>query len=132
MTRQREITLSALKNLDSHPTADEVYQIVRRRIPRISLGTVYRNLDVLCEQGLVNKLEFGGAQRRYDGRTHYHHHARCTNCERLFDLPVSAVGPINLSLPDDLDFEVSNVLFEVRGVCHACRERLQGDGPTAH
>ena len=67
MTRQRPVILEELKNLTTHPTADELYSMVRRRLPRISLGTVYRNLEILSEMGLAQKLESAGAQRRYGG-----------------------------------------------------------------
>ena len=126
MTRQREVILSVLKELYTHPTADEVYQIVRRRLPRISLGTVYRNLDVLYDQGQVLRLELGGGQRRYDGHTHKHHHGRCVHCEHLFDIPEDAVPPIELQLPADFGFEVTNITVEMRGVCRACREAMEG------
>ncbi|MGE5577510.1 MAG: Fur family transcriptional regulator, partial [Syntrophothermus sp.] len=53
MTRQRQIILEELKNVTTHPTADEVYEMVRRRLPRISLGTVYRNLELLAEEGII-------------------------------------------------------------------------------
>ena len=128
MTRQREIILQSLQNTDSHPTADEVYQIVRGKLPRISLGTVYRNLDVLFEQGLILKLELGGPQRRYDGRIHRHFHARCVACDRVFDVPAEAVSSLDVVLPDDLDFDVTEIQFEINGVCGACRDGR--DGPA--
>ena len=62
MTRQRRVILEALRGTTSHPTADEVYEMVRRRLPRISLGTVYRNLEILSGEGLVAKLEMAGTQ----------------------------------------------------------------------
>ena len=67
MTHQRRIILEELRNTRSHPTADEVYEIVRKRIPKISLGTVYRNLELLSESGVIQKLEIGGTQKRFDG-----------------------------------------------------------------
>ena len=60
MTQQRQVILEELRLCRSHPTADELYSRVRRRLPRISLGTVYRNLETLAERGLIRKMEVGG------------------------------------------------------------------------
>ena len=66
MTRQRKVILEELLKQNAHPSADEIYQMVRRRMPRISLGTVYRNLEVLASMGKIQKLELSGALKRYD------------------------------------------------------------------
>ena len=66
MTDQRRVILEELRATKSHPTADELYRDVRRRLPKISLGTVYRNLDILNKAGMINKLDFGSGQSRYD------------------------------------------------------------------
>ena len=73
-------------------TADEVYSRVRRRLPNISLGTVYRNLDVLSQAGFVRKLCLGGGQRRYDGRLGRHYHVRCAGCGVISDIPAERFG----------------------------------------
>ncbi len=86
MTRQRMVILDTLRSMVSHPTADEVYEAVRGILPHISLGTVYRNLEVLTEMGLIMRLDIGGGQRRYDGRAERHYHLRCINCERVVDI----------------------------------------------
>ena len=65
MTRQRRVILEEIRRTNSHPAADEIYERVRKRLPRISLGTVYRNLDVLCELGEIQRLELSGAMKRY-------------------------------------------------------------------
>ena len=66
-TRQREVILEELRKLRSHPTAPVLYEIVRRRLPRISLGTVYRNLELLAKSGVVRKLELSDSEARFDG-----------------------------------------------------------------
>ncbi|NLH48022.1 MAG: transcriptional repressor [Myxococcales bacterium] len=121
MTRQREIILHLLRELETHPTADELFQLVRQQLPKISLGTVYRNLDVLFEQGLVRKLENSGPQRRYDGRMHPHHHAQCRQCHRLFDVPIEAVSTPTIRLADELGFQLTEYRLELFGVCADCR-----------
>jgi len=123
MTRQRKTILKVLGETKSHPTADELYQMVRRHLPRISLGTVYRNLDVLCNQGLVKQLEVGGAQRRYDAITERHWHARCIRCGHVFDAPEAVVTPVEVRNRADFDFTITDYRLELLGVCGLCRGR---------
>jgi Fur family ferric uptake transcriptional regulator len=87
MTRQRQIILEELRKADTHPSADEVYETVRKRLPRISLGTVYRNLEILSELGEIQKLELGGDLKRFDRKPNKHYHIRCMNCGRVDDAP---------------------------------------------
>jgi len=84
-TRQREAILEELRRMCSHPTAAELHAAVREQLPRISLGTVYRNLELLVEMGQVRKLEVGG-EARFDGNLEAHSHFRCERCGRLNDL----------------------------------------------
>ena len=93
MTRQRMVILEELKKVRTHPTADELYAMVRARLPRISLGTVYRNLDFLAETGEILKLEAAGSIRRFDGDIRPHQHIRCTNCGRVGDVMSSVPVP---------------------------------------
>lgn len=121
MTKQRGLILQVMRETKSHPTADEVYQVVRQRLPKISLGTVYRNLEVLCEQGLIKQVEVGGTQRRYDGIIERHWHARCTHCEQVFDIPEDAVSIIETGLLANFDFAITNYRLELQGICGKCR-----------
>ncbi len=119
MTRQRFVILDVLRKLKTHPTADEVYALVRTQIPRISLGTVYRNLDLLAESGEIIKIESAGSQKRFDGDIEAHQHVRCAACGRIGDvmppipLPLSAMPKVN-------GFQVQNARVEFDGICHDC------------
>ena len=119
MTKQRKVILEELRKLHSHPTADELYDIVRQRLPRISLGTVYRNLDVLAETGEILKLESAGSQKRFDGNNMPHAHIRCIRCGRVGD-----VMNYNVSVPADEaeahGFSITGTRVEFEGVCHHC------------
>lgn len=86
MTRQRAVILEELRKTKSHPTADELYSIVRERLPRISLGTVYRNLDFLADSGEIRRLEAAGSTKRFDGDISWHQHVRCLRCGRIGDV----------------------------------------------
>ena len=95
MTRQRKVILEELRKVDTHPSADEVYEMVRKRIPRISLGTVYRNLEILSERGDIQKLELGCTLKRFDGVPENHYHIRCVDCGRVVDAPGDCGVKIN-------------------------------------
>ena len=108
MTRQRKIILEEVRKLKTHPSADEIYEVVRLRLPRISLGTVYRNLDVLSELGEIQKLELSGSLKRFDWDTNKHYHIRCVRCDRVEDAPIA---PLN-QLEDEL---YASTVFEIIG-----------------
>ncbi len=122
LSRQRQVILEELNKVKSHPTALEVYEMVRRRLPRISLGTVYRNLDVLSESGQILKIESAGTQRRYDATTDEHYHLRCLRCGRVEDAPVEPVASINELLSGKCDFAITGHRLEFLGYCAACQQ----------
>jgi Fur family ferric uptake transcriptional regulator len=119
MTRQRKIILEALQSVVSHPTADEIYGMVREKLPRISLGTVYRNLDLLTASGEILCLSRGGAQKRFDGDTRRHHHVRCRVCGKIGDVfsPVAAPPLPETPVPG---FSLHGVEVEFVGLCREC------------
>lgn len=119
MTKQRRIILEELRKVDSHPTADEVYKMARRRMPHISLGTVYRNLELLSSCNLIQKLELAGTQKRFDGNPAAHHHIRCIHCGRVCDLCLDL--DLMEAIPSlETDFEVLSHRLEFFGICPEC------------
>ena len=84
-TRQRQVILEELQKVTSHPTAAELYEMARRRLPRISLGTVYRNLELLVRAGIIQKLQVSATEARFDGDPDRHCHVRCVRCGRVDD-----------------------------------------------
>ncbi len=117
-TPQRRVVLEELCQMKSHPTAAELYAVVRRRLPRISLGTVYRNLEVLHEDGKIRKMEFAGTESRFDGTTKQHDHVRCTECDRIQDIfpQEPARRPAEME-----GFLVTGHRLEFLGICPRCR-----------
>ncbi len=132
MTRQRRLILSELQASDAHPTADDVYQAVRRTLPRISLGTVYRNLEVLAECGAIERIE-GGPQRRYDADLYPHVHIRCQQCGRVDDVEVREIPKAVDLLEDAGGYDVQGYRIEYVGLCPSCRDAGKPDraGETA-
>ncbi|MBN1857293.1 MAG: transcriptional repressor [Dehalococcoidia bacterium] len=121
-TRQREAILRVVRSADSHPTADAVYDAVRKEIPGISLGTVYRNLKLLAEAGEVMAMENAGCSSRFDGCTEVHHHFRCEVCGRVFDVADMLGSDIDRVVEAQTGFEVRGHCLEFRGVCASCGE----------
>ncbi|MEZ4528375.1 MAG: transcriptional repressor [Desulfobacterales bacterium] len=123
MTKQRRIILEELRRLDSHPSAEELCEAVRERLPRISLATVYRNLEVLSELGEIQKLELGGTQKRFDWDPRKHYHIRCINCDRVDNARMGFMENVEQSLSASTDFKVMDHRLEFLGLCPACLEK---------
>ena len=124
MTRQRQVILDELRSVTTHPTADEVYDMVRKILPRISLGTVYRNLELMHEAGMVMKLETAGMQKRFDGNPAPHYHIRCINCGIVRDLELEDKGH-DLESTLKTDFKVLGHRLEFYGLCPACQSPVE-------
>jgi Fur family ferric uptake transcriptional regulator len=120
MTRQRQIILEELRKVDTHPSADEVYETVRKRLPRISLGTVYRNLEILSELGEIQKLELGGDLKRFDRNSNKHYHIRCMNCGRVDDAPIAPLNQVEDELYGATVYTIIGHRLEFEGLCPQC------------
>ena len=125
MTNQREIILEELRKVKCHPTADELYGIIKTRLPRISIATVYRNLELMAGSGMIRKLEFAGKQKRFDGDTKKHHHIRCIECGKLDDISVSPVKGIDDCIMDSGGYSVLGHRLDFFGICPECNKRKQ-------
>ncbi|MGD8366366.1 MAG: transcriptional repressor [Desulfobacterales bacterium] len=123
MTPQRQIILEELQAVRTHPSADEIYAMVRKRLPRISLGTVYRNLEILSALGKIQRLEAGGALRRFDGNPEAHYHIRCTCCGKMVDAPCEILDNLEEKLNGADGFAVFGHSLEFLGLCPQCREQ---------
>lgn len=122
MTTQRQVILEELRKLKSHPTAGELCQIVRQRLPRISLGTVYRNLEILSRSGVVLKLDVAGLEMRFDGTVDNHYHLRCLDCGRVVDVEMTPLQGLEHTVGQYSGFEVLGHRLEFVGHCPACRQ----------
>jgi Fur family ferric uptake transcriptional regulator len=119
-TRQREVVLEAVRSTMDHPTADWVYRRARRRLPRISLATVYRNLRRLADDGTIRELNAGPAAR-FDGNTGRHYHIRCLGCGRVNDLPMSIDLRLEQQAGRAMNYRILGHEVEVHGLCPLCQ-----------
>lgn len=117
-SKQRELILEELRGLTCHPTADELYELVRKRISNISLGTVYRNLELLAANGMILKIETGG-KNRFDGTATPHPHIRCMQCGKVDDVKQHIEAP-PLDGHQARGYEVKGCSIEYFGLCPDC------------
>ena len=128
MTRQREVILEEIRRAKVHPSADEVYEMVRKRLPRISLGTVYRNLEILSELGEIQKLELGGDIKRFDWDPKKHYHVRCLKCGRVDNAPIAPLREIEDELYGTTVYTIIGHRLEFEGLCPRCTREVEISG----
>ena len=122
-SRQRDVILEIVRGTDVHPTADWVYERARDELPRISLGTVYRNLRVLSTEGLIREYHWSGQPVRFDGNVEKHDHLRCVRCASVRDVPGVLDARAAADAGSRLGYEVVGHAVELRGICPDCLER---------
>lgn len=117
-SKQRELVLKTVMDNLIHPTAQEIYNMTREKDPTISMGTVYRNLNLLAEQGKILRIKVPGGADRYDGTIEPHNHAVCTKCGMVMDYTFDFDG-----LSSQLEksgFKCEELNITVRGTCKNC------------
>jgi Fur family peroxide stress response transcriptional regulator len=128
LTGPRHAVLEVVRGAESHPTAEEVHRLVRRRLPGVSLGTIYRNLWLLVGEGLLNELP--GPHARFDANTHAHHHFMCERCGRIIDVDAALAEPharaLSARVASRTGFSISHQRIELFGRCRACQKRSPG------
>lgn len=126
-TEQRRVIMEELSKTETHPTADELYRLVRMRLPKISLGTVYRNLEVLFHSGKIQKLEIAGSRKRFDGVVRNHYHVRCVRCDRVEDVPGNPIEDIEKFFQGVKGYRILGHRLEIMGICPQCVEKEKRD-----
>lgn len=121
-SKQRELILKTVRENPIHPTADTVYEQVRRENPKISLGTVYRNLNFLSKMGILRKISMPVGSDRFDGRLDEHYHMICTACGQVFDVECSALEELDRQIMATQGFRVKERHLLLTGLCSKCRE----------
>ena len=120
-TTQRSLILEAVKELQCHVTADEVYDTISKKYPNISRGTVYRNLNLLSDIGEIRKVEMPSGADRFDHIIHEHYHARCIKCSRIFDMEMEFIDDLEKKIKDTHGFEITGHDLIFKGICRDCK-----------
>ena len=128
MTNQRESILQELQKSGKHLTADELYERVKKSMPRISLATVYRNLETLSETGIIAKLEISGRQKRFDYDVSEHDHIYCVQCHKLDNIELDREVIGYSSTVSALGYKITGYRLELVGICPVCRKNNQIKG----
>jgi len=125
LTRQRRIVLEVVQARDHHPTAAEVFDAARKKMPGISFATVYNSLRYLKESGLVREIAFGNGASRYDRETDRHDHALCSACGKLVDFDLPGTVALTRSAARASKFKAESVHLTLVGLCPKCRNSKQ-------
>ena len=123
-SKQRETILDILKGTKSHPTADWIYQEARKSLPRISLGTVYRNLKLIKDKGDILELHYGDGQSRFDGTVENPYHFTCQMCGKVYDVEEPLRKDMERDIAKKLGFTITHHRVEFYGVCRECQEEV--------
>ncbi len=124
-SKQREHILSYIKSVKTHPTANVIYDELRPKFPNLSMGTVYRNLQILSDQGEITKLDFGSTFDHYDGYTNEHSHFVCTSCQQVYDMPGNY--PLIDQVQKVTAHQIEGCLIKYYGLCQDCLKKVKGD-----
>ena len=119
VTKQRKAIFSLLQGDTFHPTADEIYQRAKKQLPHISLATVYRNLKLLAQEGLILEIPTPDGPNRYDPQTHQHYHFLCDRCECVYDVEIPVQTQLNHELIRQ-GFSVRSHETVFYGLCRRC------------
>lgn len=121
-SKQRQIIYDAIKTNPVHPSADMIYNMLKENYPELSLGTVYRNLNVLTDMGLIIKISSGLESEHYDGNTDNHYHFICTKCNNMFDVDIPYQDTIVSDAQKNSSHKIleHNIVFS--GICECCNK----------
>lgn len=125
MTPQRFAILAFLLETKSHPSADEIYKALENRFPSMSVATVYNNLKLFKEAGLVRELTFGDHASRFDGNTHDHYHITCVSCGKIEDFEYPGLDEVEDFAAHSTGFHPSHHRMEVYGLCPECQKKTE-------
>jgi len=122
LTPQRRAVLQVVAESEEHPTAGEIFEAARRRLPSISFATVYNSLKYLREAGLIREINFGKGSSRYDRETARHDHAVCSRCGKLVDFDLAETPQLIRAAARRSRFKPESIHLTLVGVCPDCRE----------
>jgi Fur family peroxide stress response transcriptional regulator len=122
-SRQREVILKLLKATRNHPNAQWIYERARQQLPRLSLGTVYRNLRMMEEVGTIRRLAWGGPQERYDGTVDEHNHVICDSCGAVVDIEARIDKDLIKRAARESGMSISGHRLDFHGLCEKCAKK---------
>ena len=122
-TIQKQLIMDAVNALCIHPTADEIYEYIAEGHPTISKGTVYRNLNSMCDDGSVYRVKVPSAPDRFDFTISPHYHFVCEDCKRVFDVDMDYMTELEKKVPNEMGFIINHHELIFSGVCKNCQQK---------
>ncbi len=119
-SKQRSLILEVLQNNPCHPTAEQVFALVKELLPDISLATIYRNLNQLTENGIIKKLDYIDNVSHFDYCTEKHYHFVCSKCSKIFDIKANIIPEIKQSILKQQGLTVEDMEISFSGLCPDC------------
>lgn len=129
LTHQRQVIYREMLLMGGHPSPETLYERVRRQIPSISLGTVYKNIRTFVDTGLLREVSLHHGSLRLEANFEPHHHLVCTKCRRIFDLPEKDLAPVKFRGTAPKGFRIQKISVELLGVCAACQKAKVSPSP---
>lgn len=127
-SRQREEIIKVVQKLYTHPTAEEIYMIIKAKDPSISRSTVYRNLSELVQNNIINKISMTIGPDRYDAVRKIHNHAICIKCGKVFDFEYDfEYEKIKKAIQEQTGIEILDKGFALEGICNFCKTNIRRD-----
>jgi Fur family peroxide stress response transcriptional regulator len=119
-THQRRVIYETVMSLHGHPSPELIYEGVRKKIPTISLATVYKNVRTFLDSGMLREVSFHHGSLRVEPNEHEHHHLVCVRCKQITDLDAESFGPVRVKERLPRGFQMTRITIDVLGVCAAC------------
>ncbi|MCJ8014474.1 transcriptional repressor [Paenibacillus sp. KQZ6P-2] len=123
ITPQRHAILTYLMDSMSHPTADEIYRALEPKFPSMSVATVYNNLKMLIEAGMVHELTYGDNSSRFDANVSDHFHVICQKCGRIEDFSYPSLEDVERTAEEITGFQIQGLRMELYGICGSCKNK---------
>ncbi|KOP66530.1 peroxide-responsive transcriptional repressor PerR [Paenibacillus solani] len=121
ITPQRHAILTYLVESMGHPTADDIYRALEPNFPSMSVATVYNNLKMFIESGMVRELTYGDNSSRFDANVSDHHHIICQSCGKIEDFSYPSLEDVGVQAERSTGFEVKGLRMELYGLCKSCQ-----------
>lgn len=126
-SKQRELIRKTVVENNVHPTADDVYAMLKPSNPSLSLGTVYRNLTVLADNGVINRLRMPNGSDRFDGQMYEHYHVICRDCGKIFDIKLALLKELDEKVEKETGVAAISHQLIINGVCSECQTKHKGE-----
>jgi Fur family transcriptional regulator, peroxide stress response regulator len=119
-THQRQVIYETIMALPGHPSPEEIYERTRKKIPSVSLATVYKNIRTFLDSGLLREVSMHHGSLRVESNHKPHHHLICMNCKSIMDWDEAGLEPLRIRTKLPRGFQVKRIAVDILGICEAC------------